>query len=733
MQDIQSIRFRVTDTREKEILRWLDFRQKTWRFHEVESAHQKTFDWIFQAPHNDTPWHDFKAYLREENTSSVYFINGKAGSGKSTLMKFISTHARTTTELRKWAGKHKLAKPHFFFWNVGTQLQKSHTGLLRTLLHHILEQYHDLIPAVFPHLYSDEQPLTNDEAPSYVELKSAFEQLKSRSASFLRICIFIDGIDEFEGDHRDMSIFLCAIASSAFKVVVSSRPINACLNAFRDCPTLRLQDLTRNDMNIFIQDRLSLHPMMVDLQEESPDKARTLIAEIQEKAEGVFLWVRLVTGLLLRGLEDGDDLDDLLPKLRALPSDLRELYTRMMNKMPSDYQVQAAQIFQLFEWWRLHGHDESLELLMLSFAIKPPSYALSLPVKPWESSMHKNLTKRTEALVRSRCCGLLEVRDIMERSIFWPPTPVVTYLHRSVAEFLSSEKVWDDMLSLTKAAKFSPGTNIAFGILSIMRTSDSLETQKPTDQTTDLKTPKVSNRTNYMEGILDLAMDVCRQTTDTENSLMFKYMEAVDFKMATHTQSTLWSTKFAPSCVHTEIVNHSNRDQLWNHASIYTFAAYTGYHSYLKAVLRETTLEDVELLILFALGSWVDRRYPFEARRETLRYLLQVHKSRSRIGIGSVKGNNTLWGHAVVVVHGLLSKTETKADVSNAQEAGEILQLFLSLANEPKKLVHRDIKSPHLATIRPFRLVHQALNRGRKGDTGWALQPGYRLLRSLVA
>lgn len=254
-------------------------------------------------------------------------------------MKFVATHDRTQSALRKWAGKHELLILQSFFWNVGTQLQKSHTGMLRGILHNILEKYHDLIPAVFPRLYSDKQPIIDHDAPTQVELKIAFEQLVARSAPFLRICVFIDGIDEFEGDYRDMSQSLCLIASNTMKVVVSSRPINACLNVFRGCPTLRLQDLTRNDMDIFIRDRLSSQLMMRDLQYESPEKARALIPEILEKAEGFFLWVRLVIKLLLDGLEDGDDVDDLIPKLRALPTDLRDLYSRMMSKMQPDHQI----------------------------------------------------------------------------------------------------------------------------------------------------------------------------------------------------------------------------------------------------------------------------------------------------------------------------------------------------------------------------------------------------------
>ena len=866
MEDIQKIRSWVTNTREGEILRWLDFRQRTWRFEEVEKAHQTTFDWIFRKTHANTTWHDFGAHLSGAEVSLPYFINGKAGSGKSTLMKYIVSHPQTKAGLQKWAGQYKLLSLHFFFWNVGTQLQKSHTGMLRSLLHSVLTQYHDLIPAVFPTLYADGIPISDDEPPSYIELKGAFERLKIRSATFLRICIFIDGADEFEGDHRDMSTFLCSIASSAIKVVVSSRPINACLNVFKHCPTLRLQDLTQDDMSVFIRDRLSLHSMMAELQAESPEKAATLKAEIREKAEGVFLWVRLVTGLLLRGLEDGDDLDDLLPKLRALPSDLRELYTRMMQKMPSDYQVQASQMFQIFEWWRLRGNDEPLELLLLSFAIQQPSTALNPRTDAWNTQMKKRYSERIEARVRSRCCGLLEVRGIPTASMFWPPTPVVAYLHRSVAEFVTSQDVWDDMLSLTNDTKFSPGTHIACGILSILKTS-----YPPPGESKHLRAPRISDRTDYSERILDLAMDVCRQNADIEDSLMLKYMEAVDKTMASTSQdlarnlidrqdcqlSAHWSVRMAPSCLELEIQHLANHVPLRDQANIRSFAAYNGILTYLKAVNRSSKLVDVELLILFALGSWADGKFSFPDRRETLWFLLQILGDRSELGIESPIGNNTLWEHAVVVAYdffngprrrrplnvpftetfkmsgqhigpstfdtldtgeswqssvhsqrellqyhlyagtleldppaqlhyeelalrrneitltggkrrkwesgadwhheifeehvltpgreydGLVEPYDTLihpgaeresrgVDVSNTQQAADILRLFLSITDKPRELLNKAIKTPKRSTFKPLAILQKALAQGRDKTQGWSLQSEYQFLYQLV-
>jgi hypothetical protein len=38
--------------------------------------------------------------------NGIFHISGKLGSGKSTLMKFLCDHRRTTTELQKWAGTY---------------------------------------------------------------------------------------------------------------------------------------------------------------------------------------------------------------------------------------------------------------------------------------------------------------------------------------------------------------------------------------------------------------------------------------------------------------------------------------------------------------------------------------------------------------------------------------------------------------------------------------------------
>lgn len=102
--------------RDLAICRWLDFYRRTSRHDMIEKAHCNTCEWIFEPPLPHDSWSDFSAYLRGSQAKEPYFINGKAGSGKSTLMKFNLHHRRTSEALGEWSGlgPKPLILPYFF-------------------------------------------------------------------------------------------------------------------------------------------------------------------------------------------------------------------------------------------------------------------------------------------------------------------------------------------------------------------------------------------------------------------------------------------------------------------------------------------------------------------------------------------------------------------------------------------------------------------------------------------
>jgi hypothetical protein len=137
---------------ENAVLGALTFRMMCEREAEIDGTYEQTFNWIFEDPKaRGKPWANFQKWLRED--SGCYWVEGKAGSGKSTLMKFISANPKTQELLKEWAGECELMTGSYFFWLAGTSLQKNQEGLLRALLHTILSKRRGLISRVFPKLY----------------------------------------------------------------------------------------------------------------------------------------------------------------------------------------------------------------------------------------------------------------------------------------------------------------------------------------------------------------------------------------------------------------------------------------------------------------------------------------------------------------------------------------------------------------------------------------------------
>ncbi len=175
----------------KRILDALHFRSINERRSTISKAHRRTFRWIYRDKISRTSsWDDFPKWLTAGR--GCYWINGKAGSGKSTLMKYILENQRTTDALEKWSGSADLVVATFFFWYAGTPLQKSQVGLLRALLLDVLNRRPDLVPVLFPGLY---RSLISEQASgsidlTYKELRSAFLTLCSSIPEGLKVRSF---------------------------------------------------------------------------------------------------------------------------------------------------------------------------------------------------------------------------------------------------------------------------------------------------------------------------------------------------------------------------------------------------------------------------------------------------------------------------------------------------------------------------------------------------------------
>lgn len=419
----------------------LQFQGYASREEAIPKAYKATFEWIFTGPKSSsqTPvWSSFPEWLSGPSTD-LYWITGKPGAGKSTLMKFLSHHDTTRAMLRKWSGDAPLLTASFYFWSTGNQMQKSQTGLLRTLLLQCLDAMPHLAPTVCPRrwiLFKIFGLEIYQFLPkwTWTELMESFSILQGMVGKSFNLALFIDGLDEFNGVHESLVEFVKIFdLRRGVKICVSSRPENIFLDAFAASPSLRIETLTENDIQTFANGQLGQTQALKDLGQLHPAEAELLVDSVITKAQGVFLWVSVVVRALREGLTEGDKLSDLQAILEGLPSDLDGLYTSIWERIKPKHVKQSSQLFQI--------HRCALQPLdVVTMWLADDEKALDRDIntiadrKPVMEVMKRRLNSRTR--------GLLEVVSHGD----------VDYLHRSVREWADS--TWDNIVS--KASGFDP-------------------------------------------------------------------------------------------------------------------------------------------------------------------------------------------------------------------------------------------------------------------------------------
>jgi len=259
--------------REQAILTTLDFAQRPARYDGIPDAHQKTFTWIFHTPAASElapPRADFSHWLR--SGEGVFWIAGRPGSGKSALMKFTADHALTREMLSEWAAPQSAYIGTHYFWSAGTDMQRSQEGLLRSLLFEIMRQVPSLVPVLCPQRWNGNIP-PDPSQWRLRELQHALAAVKGLQHLPLRFCFFIDGLDEFDGDHSEICETVTDLCESPnIKICVSSRPWNVFEDALGgdDAHRLNVHDLTREDILNYAQARLHGHPRWAGLVQTPP-------------------------------------------------------------------------------------------------------------------------------------------------------------------------------------------------------------------------------------------------------------------------------------------------------------------------------------------------------------------------------------------------------------------------------------------------------------------------------
>ena len=484
------------------LLAGLEYDDMVDRESRIATAHKSTLRWALGDNEYlpDRPKTIRSSSLREwlECDEQLFWITGKAGSGKSTLMKHLCNpgsqavykttsdadslgdaspreYSQTTDRtrchpfLRKWAGASTLIVASFYFWNSGNQLQMSQDGLLSTLLYQIIVQCPEMAPVLAPQQWESLCLFNYHHRHwSAKDLRDALFRAVRSLGTDKKMCLFIDGLDEFDGDHEGLISLVQQLIceSKAVKICVASRPWNVFQDAFDRKPNLRLEDLTFDDIKCFVESKFQSNSDFDNLRWRYPGFADQLMNNIVVKASGVFLWVDLVVASLLSGMRLGDRIEDFQRRLDELPPDLENLYEKILHSLDKFYLGHAAQYFALVE-----TTETPITILQLYFADEEsPESAINMAVGSIPKDFVDLHVEAVSRRLNSRCKGFLEAERGLQRLgqqeylARRASQLTVQYLHRTVRDFIKSPKAQTFLQSYTKP-DFDPSLRLCFSYL----------------------------------------------------------------------------------------------------------------------------------------------------------------------------------------------------------------------------------------------------------------------------
>lgn len=382
-------------TEHVDFIKALEFDHMDSRYESIDPAHSDTCRWLFRKLEY-IQWRDNRCL---DSHKGFLWIKGKAGSGKSTLMKCALEHAQSTLADDKVI---------FFFFNArGRNLEKSIEGMYRSLLSQMIRQFPGLREN-YP-MYSPET--VQQHGWPIAVLRNHFAKAILSLDQGQTVTIYVDALDECDEDEIRAAIDNFEELSS----LSMSRhvPIHICF-ASRHYPRITVnwcveliledQDEHRQDIRTYIDRKLPIRDFYLK---------SSLATQIRIRSSGVFFWVVLVVRIIRKQFDGGASYDKLLRTLREVPDELQALIGAIVQT-PDDVFLWAMR-------WILFAR-QSLTVSTLYFAIQTSTdQSSSGRYEPSELS-HEAM----EAFILASSRGLIEKTS----------DDSVQLVHESVREYL---------------------------------------------------------------------------------------------------------------------------------------------------------------------------------------------------------------------------------------------------------------------------------------------------------
>ncbi|KAI0432656.1 hypothetical protein F5Y09DRAFT_131419 [Xylaria sp. FL1042] len=429
---------------------------------QVSRVNKGSFEWLFTDRAAYAEWlaDDGSAY------DPIFWITGKPGSGKSTLMRFALEDPRSKSLLPPSIG-HPMA--YFFHLRGKSLVQKSLQGMIQELLYQILKQFPDFYVPLKP---IHERKIAKKSLGVKWDLDDLIEgfcRIPYLTALSMRgrprIFLFIDALDENQ-DQNDNILLLQVLegvleryhvrkaqpSAPLLKICLASRPWPLFRSAFggrSKILSISVNEFTTADIERYTQSLL-LGPLSETQYSERYRRSVLDLAEqITSLAKGVFVWVRVVLENLHQHIVDGTPVNRLNDILRRYPTELDELYEYTIRRIPKEYQRETEVALKVVQQSRIQLNLGELYSICLICIGGASSHDTGLPDVPatWLSS---------------RCGGLIEIVSRTESEPHRMDAEV-QFIHQTVQEFVRQGiKGLSEELSTNVSLKISGSQFLAF-------------------------------------------------------------------------------------------------------------------------------------------------------------------------------------------------------------------------------------------------------------------------------
>ncbi|KAI0443472.1 hypothetical protein F4803DRAFT_561576 [Xylaria telfairii] len=401
--------------------RWLKilaFPEMNSRANSIPTAAVDTCAWIFKHP-------KFQRWVTTQEPQ-ILWILGHPGTGKSTLMKYVAEWPHRSSK----DGSISQYITSFYFYNLGAQLQRTASGLLRSVLFQLLQEFPNCVESFKEHQIQLDIAAKDEEVLSGLNLLSLLENTLRNALEVTSVWLFIDALDECgnemgdpDDETEEVRGLIRDLTNLQHVLGYSTHHLRIC-GSCRHYPNIASKDGELKifaevenvaDIKVFVERELQ-----EGIAEAEADVTVRLQNAIAKNALGSFQWTKLVTSKALSMHRAGKSTIQIIRQVQTAPRQLSTLYHNILTSVPQEDRARSLQLFQWACFSRSPLNTAQLRVLM-NVQLEPEAQSYS------SLEEHPDFIEsevQMERLVQSLSGGLAILQD--------------SYTHRGLSSSSSS-------------------------------------------------------------------------------------------------------------------------------------------------------------------------------------------------------------------------------------------------------------------------------------------------------